>query len=602
MSEKQKITIPLRDEVNIEDRWDLSRLYPSPEAWEEGLKEFDRKYPAISDFKGTLGQSPEALAKCLVFMNELEKLEERLGYYAQLRTSEDEGDSSGKDRFARYMASAAQAGALASYQTPEIQAIPDDKIKEFLKSPVLEEFAIVLEKILRFKPHILSEKEERLLALQAESSQAVSQGFSALTNVDIEFGTVETDEGTIPLTQSTFSLFLINQDREIRKKAYFQFYKQFEGHKNTLATLYNGSVQQDIYRSRVRNYSSSREKALFPDKVPETVYDNLVDTVGKNLPHLHRYYDIRRRVLDLPKLAHYDVYVPMIKDIKVKHTYNQAVEVITKALAPLGKEYTDVLEKGLVKGWVDKYENKGKRSGAFSAGSYGGDPYILMNFKEDVLRDVFTLAHEGGHSMHSYYSVASNPFQHYNYTIFEAEVASTFNEQLLAKYLLDRAETREMKAYLVGKQVDDIIATIYRQTMFAEYEHICHRMVEEGKPLTVDSLRKAYRELLEKYFGPDIELPEPADMEGLRIPHFYRAFYVYKYSTGLSAAVALSEKVLSGGESDREDYLKFLKSGGSCYPLESLKLAGVDMASPEPVQWALDKFAVLTDELEKLLV
>jgi len=601
MSDTSKNTIPRREEVPLSDRWDLSALYTSTEAWEAGLKEYESRIPGIENFRGTLGKSPEALAACLVFMTDLERLEERLGYYAQLRTNEDEGDSASRERFARYMAVATRGSALASYQTPEIQAIPEEIMKAFLAAPELEDYRIVLEKILRFKPHILSDREEKLLALQAEAAQTASQGFSALTNVDMDFGTVNTPEGEVPLTQSTYSSLLIHPDREVRKTAYFQFYRNFEGHRNTLAALYNGSVQLDIYKSRVRNYPSARAKALFPDKVPESVYDNLMETVEKNLPVLHRYYDFRRRTLGLEKLAHWDVYAPLVKDIRVHHTYDQAVEVILKALAPLGEEYTRVLKEGLTGGWVDRYENRGKRSGAFSAGSYAGDPYILMNYKEDVLRDVFTLAHEGGHSMHSWYSVRSNPFQHYNYTIFEAEVASTFNEQLLARYLLERAESREMRAYLLGKQADDVIATIFRQTMFARYEHVCHRMVEEGRPLTVDSLRKAYRELLETYFGPDVEIPAEADLEGLRIPHFYRAFYVYKYATGLAAAIALSEKVLTEGTPARDSYLAFLKSGGSRYPLESLALAGVDMSSPEPVQKGLDRFGETLKELETAL-
>lgn len=602
MTKQTNHIIPVREDVPAADRWDLSALYPSPEAWEKGLAEYETLYPGIENFRGTLGDSAESLQACLAFMTGLEQLEERLGYYAQLRSSENEGDSSSRERFARYMAAASKAGALASYQTPEIQAIPREKMDSFLESPLLSEYRIVLNRILRFKPHILSEKEERLLALQAEAAQTASQAFSALTNVDLDFGTVKTPEGEVPLTQSTFGSLLINPEREVRKTAYFQFYSRFEGHRNTLAALFNGSVQLDIYKSRVRNYPSARAKALFPDNMPESVYDNLVETVGKNLPLLHRYYDFRRRCLGLETLAHYDVYVPLVKDIRVRHTYGEAVEVIIKALAPLGEEYTSVLKKGLTSGWVDKYENKGKRSGAFSAGSYAGDPYILMNYKEDTLRDVFTLAHEGGHSMHSWYSVRNNPFQHYNYTIFEAETASTFNEQLLAEYLIERAETPEMKAYLLGKQADDIIATIYRQTMFAEYEQLCHSMVEQGQPLSVDSLRRAYRGLLEKYFGPGMELPAEADLEGLRIPHFYRAFYVYKYATGLSAAIALAKKVMTQGAPAKEDYLTFLKSGGSRFPLESLNLAGVDMSSPEPIQKALDGFGLILKEMEKILL
>ncbi len=593
--------IPERHEVDDKDKWDLSGLYKTEEDWEADLKAFQKMIPGIEKFRGTLGDSAEKLKECLDYMNGFELMEERLGSYAHLRLNEDEGNSSGQERFSRFMSLAAQASAAASYQTPEIQAVSEDKMKSFMASPLLSEYSIMLNKILRYRPHILSEKEEKLIAMQAEANQTASRTFSSLTNVDMSFGNIKIEEGEIPLTQSTFGSFLINPDREIRKQAYFQFYSGFESHKNTLSTLYAGNVHLDIYKSRIRNYSSSRAAALFPDKVEETVYDNLLSTIGENLPALHRYYDLRRRALGLEKLSHYDVYVPLVKDIKVKHSYDEAVEVIIKALEPMGEEYCSTLENGLRSGWVDRYENKGKRSGAFSAGSYIGDPYILMNFKEDVLRDVFTLAHEGGHSMHSWYSVRNNPFQNYSYTIFEAEVASTFNEQLLAKYLFERAESDEMKAYLIGKQVDDIIATIFRQTMFAEFEHLAHKMVEEGQPLSVESVRKLYRSLLEKYFGPDVELFAESDLEGLRIPHFYRAFYVYKYATGLAAAIALSTKVLNGTELDRDQYLSFLKSGGSKYPLESLAAAGVDMSSPEPVQAAMKRFGELCSQLEGLI-
>jgi oligoendopeptidase F len=324
--------------------------------------------------------------------------------------------------------------------------------------------------------------------------------------------------------------------------------------------------------------------------------------VGNNLEPLHRYYALRRKVLGLKDLHLYDTKVSLIPDVKVHHNYDLAVHTVLAALAPLGEEYGEVIRAGLTGSWVDKYENKGKRSGAFSAGSYKGDPYILLNYKEDDIRDVFTLAHEGGHSMHSWYSVRNNPFQNYNYTIFEAEVASTFNEQLLARYLLDETKDADMRLYLIGRQVDDALATIYRQTMFAEYEHRCHSLVEGGSPLTVDSLRSEYRTLLEKYFGSDVVLDEVSDLEGLRIPHFYSAFYVYKYATGLSAAMSLSDMVLDGGEKERDQYLAFLKSGGSRFPLESLRLAGVDMATPEPVERALKRFSSLVGELEKALL
>ena len=594
-------TIPQRSEIDDRSKWNLSGLFSSEAEWEKALTELEGLLPGIESFKGRLAQSAESLHEALGYMNRVGILDERLGSYAHLRLSEDAGDSRNQDRIARYLALAAKVEALASYQAPEIQAIPAEVIEGFLAKEVLRDDVISLRKLLRFKPHVLSEREERLLAMQTEANQTASKAFSALTDVDLDFGEVETSQGPRPLSQSTYSSFLINPDRAVRERAYVQFYGAFDNHRNTLAALYAGSVQLDIYRARIRNYPSARAAALFPDKVPEAVYDNLVGTVGGNLDALHAYYELRRRALGVEKLRLFDVYVPLVKDLRVTHTYEEAVDLVIPALAPLGREYCETLANGLSGGWVDRYENKGKRSGAFSAGSFTGDPYILLNYKEDVLRDVFTMAHEGGHSMHSWYSVRNNPFQHYSYTIFEAEVASTFNEELLATYLYQRAESDAMRAYLIGKQVDDIIATIFRQTMFAEFEQVTHAMVESGGALTVDSLRSEYGKLLRKYFGPEVAVEEASDLEGLRIPHFYRAFYVYKYATGMAASIALSRRVLAGGAAEREAYLSFLKSGGSRYPLESLALAGVDMASPQPVQAALDTFRELVIKLEGLL-
>lgn len=600
MAERQT-TIPTRDEVPQEHRWDLAKLFEGDEQWEKGLEKFQGLVPEIEKYRGTLGRSAGELKGCLDFMMELGKLEERLGTYASLRLSEDAGSSQNQARFARYVAEATKAEALSSYQTPEIQSIPDETMKGFLEDPGLSEYRVYLTKILRFKPHVLSEREEKLLALQAETNQTASKAFAALTDVDMDFGEVDTPQGKKPLSQSAFGALMINPDRDVRRRAYEQFYGVFHEHRNTLAALYGGSVHLDVYSARVRNYPSSRAASLFPDDVPESVYDNLIATVTKNLDALHGYYELRRRSLNVDKLRHYDVYVPLVKDIHVEHTYEQAVDLILPALAPLGEEYGRILKEGLLGGWVDRYENKGKRSGAFSMPSFEGDPHILLNYKEDVLRDVFTIAHEGGHSMHSFFSAGSNPFQHYHYTIFEAEVASTFNEQLLADHLIRNAESTEMKAYLVGKQVDDIIATIYRQTMFAEFEQVAHAMVESGTPLTVDSIRGEYRKLLEKYFGSEVALESVSDLEGLRIPHFYRAFYVYKYATGLSAAISLAKRVLAGGATERDNYLAFLHSGGSRYPLESLRLAGVDMSKPEPIQEALTTFSGLVEKLGSLL-
>ena len=600
MSAEEKI--PERSELAVEDIWDLSKLFINDTAWEKGLAEFEAMIPKIESYKGTLGESAGQLRAFLDFMNEAGILEERLGYYAQLRYSENGGDSSHQAKIARYMQAASKAETAGSFVRPELLSIPDNTMERFFKSPDLEEFRVHLRKILRFKPHTLPEREERILAMQIEANQTAGNAFSALSDVDLDFGTVETPEGVKPLSQGSFSFFMIHPDRGVRERAYKQFYGVFDGHKNTLAALYAGSVHLDIYHARVRQYPSARAMALFPDQVPESMYDQLIEQVHAKFDTLHRYYRLRKKALNVETLRHYDVYVPLVKNIKVNYPYEEAVDLVDEALSPLGEEYTSALKQGLLGRWVDRYENKGKRSGAFSAGSYVGDPYILLNYKPEVMRNLFTLAHEAGHSMHSFYSARSNPFQHYSYTIFEAEVASTVNEQLLADYMKKNADSEEMRLYLIGKEVDDIIATIVRQTMFAEFEHKAHSLVEGGDPLTVESVRQLYRGLLTAYFGNEMALEELSDLEALRIPHFYRAFYVYKYATGLSAAIVLAQNLLNGEGKEKERYLQFLRSGGSRYPLESLELAGVDMRTPEPVAAALERFAVLVGELEKALL
>lgn len=594
-------SVPQRKEVRPEDTWNLSKLFASDEGFNAGFDKFASMARKVESFKGTLGESAESLAKCLDFMMELGRLEERLGYYAMLRLSEDAGDSTNQERYARFMQIASTADAAASYQAPEIQAIDKATMDDFLSTGVLSPYRIYLDKLLRYRPHILSEPEERLLAMQQEANQTARNAFSALTDVDMDFGEVETPEGKRPLTQASFSSLLLHPDRDVRKRAYDQFMGNFDDHKNTLANLYIGSIQLDVYRAKARNFSSARAASLFGDKVSESVYDSLIDAVHRNFDALHRYYDLRKRVLGVDAIRLYDTKVPLVSEIKVEHSFDEAVDVVAEALSPLGDEYVETLTNGLRGGWVDRYENRGKRSGAFSAGSFVGDPYILMNFQRDVLRDVFTLAHEGGHSMHSWYSARNNPFQHYSYTIFEAETASTFNEQLLQKHMYENASDDRMRAYLVNKQIDDIIGTLYRQTMFAEYERNLHQMVEEGKPLSLDAMRAEYRKLLEAYFGPNVPLEEVSDLEGLRIPHFYRAFYVYKYATGISAAITLAKRVMEGGGAELESYLNFLKSGGSKYPIESLRTAGVDMEKPVPVDTALRYFSRQVELLENLV-
>jgi oligoendopeptidase F len=594
-------SLRLRTEVPAADRWDLSKLYADDTAWEKDLEKYRALRDKIPTFKGTLAKSAESLATALAFLRDIGMLEESLAAYAALRETEDQGLSEARDRAARFMMSQAEAQASWSYFDPEIQAIPEARMADFLAQPALSEYAIWLRKLLRFKPHVLGEKEERLLAMQMEANQTASNAFTVLTDVDFDFGTIDTPDGPKPLSHSLFSSYLQSPDRALRKAAYERYYAEYEKHKTTLGVLYQGSVQLDHYAAKVRNYPSARAMALFPDNMPEAVYDNLVAAVHAGLPALHRYYELRRKALKLDELWHYDVKVPLVASVKWHHAYDQAVDVVLAALRPLGEDYGRELARGLRQGWVDRYENKGKASGAFSYGSYASEPYILMNFKEDHLDDVFTLAHEAGHSMHSYYSARNNPYLSWHYTTFEAEVASTFNEQLMQRHLVAQAKSNEARAYLINKEIDAIVGSLFRQTMFAEFEAKAHALVESGTPLTIDVLRSEYRQLLDAYFGPGVKLLPVSDLEGLRIPHFYRAFYVYTYSTGIAAAIALADRVVTGGPKAREDYFAFLKSGGSRYPLESLKVAGVDMSTPAPVEAAIARFDKLVGELGQAL-
>ncbi len=597
-------TIPARKDVPAKDKWDLSSIYKSDDEWEKALKSLPELTKKAAAYKGRLGESAVTLLAALKELEAANLVMETVYHYASLQHEADEDDSKATDRDGRAMMAYTQMQAELSFVDPEIQEIDETKLRKWISTKEFADYRIYIEKLLHFKQYILSEKEERILSLAMQPGQTAETAFSVLTNVDMNktFGTVTEDGEEKQLTETTWGVFMHSQDRKVREDAYKKFYAKYEEHQNTIAALYAGSVNQDVFSMRARGYKSSLEMALYGNKVPVAVYHNLIDCVHQNLPALHDYYKLRREVLGLAKgeLRHYDVYVPLVKSVKSNTTYEQAVELCRAALAPLGAEYTNRLCDGLLNGWADRYENIGKRSGAFSSGCYVGNPYILLNYNEENIRDVFTMAHEGGHSMHSWYSVHNNPFMCYDYTIFEAEVASTFNEELLFEYLYKNAKDEEMKKYLLSMRADDILATLFRQTMFAEFELKAHEFVENGTPLTAELLRKTYRELLELYFGPEMTFEANSDMEGLRIPHFYTAFYVYKYATGISAALALAKRVTNGGEAEREDYFKFLKSGGSRYPIESLKIAGVDMAKTEPVQAACDEFKKIIADLNKL--
>jgi oligoendopeptidase F len=596
------IRLPERSEVKESDTWDLSKLFPNDDAWEQAFKEFEEKISGYAKFRGTLGNSAAELAACLNFDSRVDRLAERMGNYAYLKTVENQTDSTYQRMMGRFQNIATRAGEEASYIRPEILAIADERLAEFVLDPALQLHALALERLTRYKPYTLSENEEQLLAMQGEMAGATSKIFRQLHDSDLKFGNVTNENGeSVELSPSTFSQFLISPDREVRKTAFHQFYEQFTAHENSLAATLSGSIQKDIYYARVRGYESALDQALFADNVPKSVYDSLIESVRTNLPALYKYYDLRKRKMDLDEIHHYDTYVPILSDIEVKHDWDEAVDVVCDSLAPLGEEYCGVLREGLSGRWCDRYPNVGKQSGAFSYGTYDGNPYIMMNYIPRVLNDVFTLTHEAGHSMHSYYSIQNQPYEYYHYTIFVAEVASTFNEQLLTRHLLENAEDDRLKAYLINNEIDSIRGTIIRQTMFAEFEKLTHAMAEAGEPLTVDSLKTSYGKLLNDYFGPDFVIDEELPLECMRIPHFYRAFYVYKYATGLSAAIALSQRVLNGGDQELQDYHSFLKGGCSKYPLDLLRDAGVDLESPVPVDTALKRFAELVDELDGLL-
>lgn len=600
MSKSNKL--PTRAQVALADTWDLGVLFESDEAWESAFGEAEKSIGKFAKFKGTLGDSPESLAKCLNFDADVDRRLDRLGNYAYLKSAEDQGNGTYQRMTGRYQNLATRAAEAASFIRPELLALSDKKIEEFLRSKKLAPLKLAIERILRYKPFTLSDREEQLLAMQGEMAGTASRVFRQLLDVDLKFESILNEKGKpVELTNSNFTTLLRSTDRKVRKDAFHTYYKSFESHKNTLSATLQGSLQADVYRARARGYGSSLDQALFGDDVPRSVYENLIATVRSQLPTVHHYYELRRKILKLREIHHYDCYCPLISSTKSKYTWDTAVDVICHALQPLGQDYLGVLEQGLRGRWCDRYPNQGKQSGAFSYGTYDGEPYIMMNFHPNQLNDVFTLAHEAGHSMHSYYSCKNQPYLYHSYTIFVAEVASTFNERLLNHHLLGQAKDKKLQAFLICNEIDDIRSTIVRQTMFAEFEKITHEMVERGEPATVESLRKVYGELLRDYFGEKFAVDEELSLECLRIPHFYRGFYVYKYATGLSAAIALSERVLQGGQQELDDYLGFLSGGCSKMPLALLKDAGVDMTVPGPIEAAMKRLNTQVQALESLM-
>jgi oligoendopeptidase F len=592
-------TIPARNDIPDAHKWDLEPLFRSDEDWEKGVDEVENRIDLYADYKGRLKDSVDVFKEAIDFHLSLTRKMERIYTYAHLKSDEDKSNQFYLGLHQRAVSLHTRISESASFMTPEIQSIPDDQMNSFLSDVSIAEYKFFLGKILRYKPHTRSEAIEHVLAMSREVANAPTQVFGQLDNVDLNFGSLEDEDGKkIELSHGNFSTFLINPNRDIRRKSFFQYYQAYENHKHTLAATLLHAIKKDLFYSRARHFDNCRASALFADRIPESVYDNLIETVKSNLAPLFKYLNFRKQALALSDLHFYDTYVPIVNDVTFDIPYEAAVDMSIQAMRPLGDEYIKVLKEGLLGGWVDRYENRGKQSGAYSAGSYDSPPYILLNYEARNINSVYTLLHEGGHSMHSFYSNTHQPYVDHDYTIFVAEVASTFNENLLSRYLLDHYKNDPAKtAYILNREIDNIRATLFRQTMFAEFEKITHRIVEDNAPLTLDVITETYRELLETYFGDTLALDPALSLECLRIPHFYSAFYVYKYATGISAALALADKVVNEGASARAAYLNFLKLGGSKFPLDELVAAGVDMRSPEPIQRAIQYFSDLVDRL-----
>jgi len=594
----QKI-IPDRNEISQGDRWDLTPLFNDDAAWESFYSELEKEIEVYDSYKGRLKDSVAFLKEAVEFHLSVSRRIEKLYTYAHLKSDEDKANQHYLGCYQKAVSLYTRASKRASFLVPEIQDIPDEIMGMFLSDDSMRGYRFYFKKILRYIPHTLSEKIEQILAMSRDVTRAPSEVFGQLDNVDLKFGAIVDADGTeIELSHGNFATFLMNPDRKIREKAFYQYYKAYDAHKHTLAAALTYSNKKDSFYARVRNYDTGRKASLFSDNVSETVYDNLIETVKANLEALFKYFRFRKQALGVDALHHFDTYVPIVHDVDYRMPYEEAVDVCIQATAPLGKAYAHVLKEGLLGGWVDRYENRGKRSGAYSSGCYDSPPYILLNYEEKNMNSLYTLIHEAGHSMHSYFSVNNQPYVDYEYTIFVAEVASTFNENLLTRYLLKRyRDDPKMTVYILNREIDNIRATLVRQTMFAEFETFTHRVIEENQPLTLEVLTDQYRRLLETYFGDTMVIDAELELECLRIPHFYSAFYVYKYATGVSAAIALAERVMTGGLPARDAYIDFLKLGGSKFPLDELLAAGVDMRSPEPVERAMAYLGTLTDRL-----
>ena len=594
-----------RSEISEKDRWNVEALYVSPELWRDELQKVkgegeSPRWPTIASYRGRISD-PKALSSLFDQMFSLDRKLSKLYTYAHLKMDEDLGNDANKSDYGLISSLLHDFQLESSWIEPELLALSDEQFHQLVSHPSLKPFQFYLEKVSRRKAHTLSLEQEELLALSGKALDTAHKAFSALNNADLTFKPAVDSKGKEhPLSNGTYLMYLRSPDRELRRTAFTHLHQGFEAHANTLCELLQGQVEGHQFNAKARKFTGCLEAALFSHRIDPEVYTQLIQSVRKGLPLMHEYIRLRKKILGLNEIHAYDLHVPLVSEVQMSMPYKEACSTVVESVAPLGSDYQEILRKGLMSDrWVDVYENARKRSGAYSSGCYDSMPYILMNY-QGTLNDVLTLAHEAGHSMHSYMSRTHQPYIYSQYPIFVAEVASTFNEQLLLTHLLAKAKSKEEKASLINYQIEGIRGTIFRQTLFAEFELQLHRWVEEGVPLTPTLLKETYVKLSREYYGPDFVIDPEMAIEWARIPHFYYDFYVYQYATGLSAAMALFQDAVTSKES-RAKYLQFLSSGGSRYPLDLLQLAGVDMKSPKPVEAAMKRFKELLAELKTCL-
>ena len=588
-----------REEIREEDKWLVNEIYSNDEVWEKEFEELKTEAPKLKEFQGKLG-SGEKLLEYFEVNEKISRKAEKIYVYAHLRSDEDTANTKYQSMMNRIDAYMAEYATYSAYFVPEILSLEDGFVeKEIERLDGLKEYKFLLENILKEKPHVLSEKEEELLAAASDCLDAPSSIHNIMTNADMKFGDIKDEEGyTVELTEGNYSSFIRSKDRAVRKAAFEGLFKEYKAFENTLATTLSSSIKTFNFGAKIRNYNSALEASLKPNDIPVEVYTNAIKTIDENLSSLHRYVSLKKRLLGLDEMHMYDLYVPVIELDKEHIEFDKAVEMIIEGLAPLGKEYLDIFTEGIKDGWVDKYMNKGKRGGAYSWGGYDTKPYVLLNYNYQ-LGDVSTLAHEMGHSIHSYYSRKEQSYYYAGYTLFCAEVASTTNEALLIHHLINTEKDKKRRLYLINQELEQIRTTVFRQMMFAEFELWTHESFEQGMALTAKDYNAKWHELNVKYFGEDMIVDEDIDVEWSRIPHFFTDFYVYQYATGYAAASAFAKNILEGKENAVEKYVGFLKSGGSDYPIEILKKAGVDMTTSEPLQATIDRFNELLEMLEK---